>query len=495
MQPVIVVVGHIDHGKSTLLDYIRKTNVTGEEVGGITQRLGAYEVVHKNKDGVESRITFLDTPGHEAFKGIRERGARVADIAILVVSAEDGVKPQTVEAYRFVKASGIQCIVAVTKIDKPNASLERAKQSLAEHEIFVEGYGGEIPIAAVSGKTGEGVSDLLDLVLLMVEMHPLAAREDAEPSGFVIEAEVSKVKGVVATVILKEGALKTGAYAVAERASAPIRRLENFLGEVIQEARPGMPVQIAGWSELPRIGARFAAVANRKVAEKMQEAEELVKRAARAPKKEDAQSATEEKARIPIILKANTGGSLEALVHEVMKLSTDKVAFQIVAQGVGRICEADLKTAFGCSAPVIAGLGVGVDAGAASLTLRGGVTVLTHEIIYTLSKELEELARARTPKVKVEETTGSAKILKIFSVAKDRQIVGGKVQTGELRTGDDIKIFRREVLIGNGRVRELQRLKEKVSSVPSGSEFGAAISGSIEVTPQDRIDAITIRET
>ncbi len=495
-QPVVVVVGHIDHGKSTLLDYIRKTTVTENEAGGITQRLGAYEVVRTGKDGIAHSITFLDTPGHEAFKGIRERGASVADIAILVVSGEDGAKPQTMEAFQFVKATNTPCVVAITKIDKPNASVERAKQSLAENEIYLEGYGGEIPVIAVSGKTGQGVEELLDIILLLAEIHQKKVKKNAEPSGFIIEAEVSKTKGVFATLILKEGVLKKGSCAVAEGALALIRRLEDTRGAELEMATVGMPVLLSGWSALPRIGALFTAVANRKEAETLIGKYESQKRAS---KKSGAQTATTtgitEKTVIPIILKADSSGSLEALAHEVAKLETEKVAFKIVASGVGRIGETDAKTAQGCREPVIVGLAVEIDAGAQALVERGGIEMGVFEIIYKLTEWLQEIVKKRTPKTKTEVLTGSARILKLFSQEKDKQIVGGKVMSGELHLGDEIKIFRREVEVGSGKIRELQRMKEKVSVVPTGSEFGAAIIATVPIAAQDRIDALTIQET
>ncbi len=489
-QPVVVVVGHIDHGKSTLLDYIRKTTITENEAGGITQRLGAYEVVHTGKDGAVHHITFLDTPGHEAFKGIRERGATVADIAVLVVSGEDGAKPQTVEAFQFVKATKTPCVVAITKIDKPNASVEHAKQSLAENEIYLEGYGGEIPVVAVSGKTGQGVNDLLDIILLLAEMHQNKTRKDAAPTGFIIEAEVSKTKGIFATLILKEGELRKGSCAVAEGAFAPIRRLEDTHGATREVATVGMPVLLSGWSILPRIGALFTAVANRK------EAEVLIERyKAQRKTPQTFVATTSEKTIIPIILKADSSGSLEALAHEVAKLETEKVAFKIVASGVGRIGETDAKTAQGCRLPVIAGLAVEIDFGAQSLVERGGIEMGVFPIIYKLTEWLQEIVKKRTPKTKTEVLTGSARILKLFSQEKDKQILGGKVVSGELRLGDEIKIFRREVEVGSGKIRELQRMKEKVSVIPTNSEFGAAIVATVPIAAQDRIDALTIQET
>jgi translation initiation factor IF-2 len=256
--PVVAVMGHIDHGKSTLLDYIRKTNIVETEAGGITQRISAYEVVHKTKEGQEKKITFLDTPGHEAFGAMRARGAKVADIAILVVAADDGVKPQTVDALKTILKAEIPYIVAINKIDKEGANVDRTKVSLAENEIYVEGYGGTISSVPISAKTGEGVSDLLDTVVLAAELEELTGDPSVNAEGVIIEANLDKKKGISATLVVKNGTLKSGQFVVAGSALSPVRLLENYAGKSIPEATFSSPVRIIGWNELPDVGSIFA---------------------------------------------------------------------------------------------------------------------------------------------------------------------------------------------------------------------------------------------
>ncbi len=486
--PVVAVMGHIDHGKSTLLDYIRKTNVVEKEAGGITQHLGAYEVVHTTKDGKTHKITFLDTPGHEAFKGIRSRGASVADIGILIVSAEEGVKPQTVEALNSIKKAGIPYIVAITKIDKPQSNIERTKQSLAEHEIYVEGYGGDIPFAAISSKTGEGVDDLLDLILLVAELHDVHATLGAKTRAYVIESNIDKKRGIFATLLIKEGILEKGDFLVAEDAFTKTRRLENFQGVSLEKGEPGMPVVIIGWSSVPRVGAQCHVVKNK------QEAEEFILAEEGKKKKRPNNTATTllvEKALLPLVIKADTGGSLEAIEAEIQKQATEKVVIKIVSRGIGSISESDLKSAQGSGEPAIVGFNVSVDPPAKSIILRGGITVQTFDVIYKLGEWVAELVKTRTPKVTVVTVKATARALRIFTTEKDRQVIGGKVLEGELAAGDEFNILRRSAPIGKGKVRELQRLKEKVPTVPAGSEFGAFVSTSIEIMPNDQIEAVT----
>ena len=496
--PVVAVMGHIDHGKSTLLDYIRKTNVVGGEAGGITQHLGAYEVVHTTKDGKTNRITFLDTPGHEAFKGIRSRGANVADIGILIVSAEEGVKPQTIEALGSIKKAGIPYIVAITKIDKPEANVERTKQSLAEHEIYVEGYGGDIPFTAISSKTGEGVSDLLDLILLVAEMSDIHSESGKPTQAYIIESDVDKKKGISATLIIKEGTLTKGGFLVAENAFTQTRRLEDFLGKSIEKGEPGQPVHIVGWSAVPPVGALCRVVKSKREAEELILSEEVKKK--QRPNN-TATTLLVETTLLPLIIKADTGGSLEAVEAEVLKQATDKVTIKVVAKGIGSISESDLKSASGSGNPAIVGFNVGLDPQAKSISERGGSTagqsplggvpVQTFDIIYKLGEWVGTLVKTRTPKVTVVTVKATVKVLKIFTTEKDKQVIGGKIINGEIAGGDEFNILRRGTPIGKGRVRELQRLKEKVSSVPTGSEFGAFVSTSIGIMPGDELQAVT----
>jgi len=327
--PVVAVVGHIDHGKSTLLDYIRNTTVVEGEAGGITQHLSAYEAVHKNAGG-EHKITFLDTPGHEAFKAMRSRGLEVADVAILVVSAEDGVKPQTLEALKLIEGVKIPYIVALTKIDKPSADVEKAKASLLEHGVYLEGMGGEVPYVAVSGKSGEGVPELLDLILLAAELEGLAANPTGPGEGVVIEAHIDNKRGATATLIVENGTVAAGEFVISGEAFAPVRIMENFLGKAIKEALPGSPVRIVGFSALPAVGARFKTVETKReaessVAEALRQTQSKRDISTTPVKKEPIEGEEEEAPEVmvlPLVIKTDVAGTGDAVVHEIEKLPT-----------------------------------------------------------------------------------------------------------------------------------------------------------------------------
>src|SRR3989344_1393800 len=344
--PIIVVMGHIDHGKSTLLDYIRKTNVVADEAGGITQHLSAYEVLHKNERGEDRKITFLDTPGHEAFQKMRLRGAEVADIAILIVSAEEGVKAQTLEAYASIKEAGLPLVVAINKIDRPNANIERTKQSLAENEIYLEGLGGDIPWVPVSAKVGTGIPELLDIMLLVADMQELTADPEKLAEGIVIETQRDPRKGISATLIITNGTLRSGIFLTSGNALSPVRIFEDFLGNPIKEARFSTPVRIVGWSDLPEIGGTFSSFETKKEAEQALTQKEIT-----AEKKEKVveENTEEEKEHvtIPVILRADAAGSLDAIEHELKKLESETVTIRIVSKGVGAVSEGDVKAASG----------------------------------------------------------------------------------------------------------------------------------------------------
>lgn len=484
--PVIVVMGHIDHGKSTLLDYIRKSNVVAGEAGGITQHISAYEVLHI-KDERDHAITFLDTPGHEAFKAIRNRGARVADIAVLVVSAEDGVKPQTLEALKVILESKMPFVVAINKIDKPGANVDRTKQNLAEHDVFLEGYGGGIPWTAISAKVGTGIPELLDLLILVSELEELTADRDAPASGIIIESNLDTKKGISASVIVKNGTLKKGDVAVSGTSLAPLRMLENFLGKPIESATFSSPVRIVGWDSLPVVGSPFVSVSNKK------EAVALIEKEKALSTQEDALEVfSEDLTIVPIVVKADTSGSLDAVVYEIGKLRNDRVVPKVVLSGIGPISENDIRAASTNENALIIGFHTKVDPKAESLALRSGITIYSFDIIYKLTEWLLEALTERTPSIEVEEIIGTAKILKIFSKTKDKQILGGRVESGTLSVNDSVRIFRRDLEISRGRVRELQQMKQKTSSVSEGNEFGAMIEAKFEIAPGDKVTAVTL---
>ena len=511
--PVIVIMGHIDHGKSTLLDYIRKANTTLKEAGGITQRIAAYEAIHKAADGREKRITFIDTPGHEAFKTMRSAGAEVADIAVLVVSGEEGVKPQTIDAYNAIKAAKTPMIVAVNKMDRPGADLVKTKNSLLEHEIYVEGYGGEVPCVPISAKTGEGVSDLLDMMVLLADVLELTGNKDAQGKGIVIESHLDKTKGITATVIVKDGTFHAGEFVVTEDALSPLRIMQDFKGASIKSATLGSPLAIIGWDTLPKPGAEVHAFEDKKDAVAWQEEAQSLTKEIQAVEKLKTKITTAATANgdvksivVPLIVKAASAGIVDAIIHELKKIETDKVKFKIISQGVGTITENDVKIAIGserdahtlkgniANKPIVIGFDVKIDKQAEALRDRENIEVQTFDIIYKISEWLVEIVKARTPKVMTEEETGRARILKIFTKSKKGYVLGGKLDQGLFMVGSEIKLLRREGEIGKGSIRELQQQKEKTREVAEGFEFGAAVELSIEPAAGDTLVAFTMVE-
>jgi translation initiation factor IF-2 len=479
--PIVVIMGHIDHGKSTLLDYIRKSNVVATEAGGITQHISAYEVTPKTADGKESRLTFLDTPGHAAFQGMRSRGARVADIAILVVSAEDGVKAQTIEAYKAIKTANIPFIVAINKIDRPNANIDRTKQSLAEADIFVEGYGGDVPVAAISAKTGEGVPDLLDVLLLVAEMAELTADPSKPAEGVVIEAHMDPKKGVSATLIILDGTLEKGMFVVAEDTIAPVRIMENFLGKSIDTATFSSPIRITGWSSIPAVGASVASTSIKKDAEALLEANKESPGNARIEITQE-----EGVSIIPVVLKSDVLGTLEAIEHELGKLTHERVKLKIVQKSVGAVSESDIKHLVGApGSPIVIGFHTKVDALATDLAERNGVTIKLFDIIYKLTEWLEEEMSIRAPKFAAVEELGELKVIRLFSHQKDRQVVGGRVEKGKITKHSKVKIMRRDAEVGEGQVVELQHQKLKADEVGEGEECGVSVESKITIAERD----------
>ncbi len=489
--PVVAVMGHIDHGKSTLLAYIRKSNKPLNEAGGITQHISAYEVEHTTESGEKRTITFLDTPGHEAFSGIRKRGASVADIAILVVSAEDGVKPQTVESLNSIRNSGIPFIVAINKIDRPEANVERTKQSLAENEVYVEGYGGDVPVVSISAKTGEGIPDLLDMISLVSELENLSGDPSKNAEGIIIESNRDVKKGISATCIIKDGVIKKGMYISSGIAQAPVRIIENYLGKPLNEASFPRPIKIIGWDELPEVGATFKTYENR---EKVRESIQTEKDSRENSIHKSEQKAVVCDVMLPVIIKADTGSSLEAVIMEVAKQNNENICTEIIHSGIGNISENDIRLANGSYKAIIVGFSVGIDGPAKSLAERNEVDIKTFDIIYKMSEWLKEELIKKIPKRMVAEPIGTAKILKVFSKNKDKQIVGGKVEEGSIKLGAQVKIIRRESEVGEGRIKELQSQKNAVQEVSEGKEFGAMVEAKVEIAPGDRIQSFVMVE-
>jgi len=484
--PIVAVMGHIDHGKSTLLDYIRKTNVTEGETGGITQHVSAYEVVHG-----KTHITFLDTPGHEAFQTMRERGAAIADIAILVVAADDGVKTQTLEALKAITESGTPYIVAINKIDKEGASVDRAKQTLAEQSVLVEGYGGTIPCVALSAKTGEGVDSLLDMIGLVTEMEELTDSPTEPAGGYVLESSLDPRTGALATLIIRSGTLAVGDCVAAGTHLAKVKKLENFLGESIKEAHASSPVRIYGFSTVPSAGEPFVTFTKKKDAESYCE---QASRATQAKMPAPVITHEEKKFELPIAIKTDTFGTLEAVKREVEKLSTERVQLTIIQGGIGAITENDVRVASASSHGIVLGFTVKVERPAQDLAEKLGITIATFDIIYKLSEWLTEEIIKRTPREHIEETVGTIKILRLFAADKGKQVIGGEVLTGVARKECSAKIMRRSNEVGKCRIVELQKDRSAASEVEEGNQCGMQVKCDIDVAVGDVLEVFAIVE-
>lgn len=486
--PVVVVMGHIDHGKSTLLDYIRKTNVVDKEAGGITQRISAYEVWHKGEDGKEKKITFLDTPGHEAFSKMRQRGARIADIAILIVSAEDSVKPQTIEAWKTIMECKIPYLVAINKIDKPAANIEKVKIDLAENEIYLENYGGNVPFVPISAKSGEGVNELLSLVNVLAEMENFSGDSTLNASGYIIETNLDSKRGVEASLIIKDGILKKGMFVVSGESMCGTRIMEDFKGKVISEATFSAPIRLVGFDIMPLVGSEFKSFDKKDDALNFVNENKKIHTGSKQKEEETGKKV------IPIILKADVAGSIEAIEKEVAKIKSESAEFRIVSKGVGPIGEGDIKKIIGAENGIVLGFNVSIDSNARDLADRSNIKTNLFDIIYKLTEWLTDEMENKRPKIETLTITGKAKILKTFSRTKEKQIVGGKVIEGNVILNSEVKIMRRDFEIGEGKIVNLEKGKTKSSSVEEGAEFGMMIESKTEIAPGDILESFTIEQ-
>jgi translation initiation factor IF-2 len=487
--PVVVVMGHVDHGKSTLLDYIRKSNIVGGEAGGITQHISAYEVTKKDENGANRLITFLDTPGHEAFSKMRTRGAQAADIAILVVSAEDGVKAQTMEAYNTIIENNVPYIVAINKIDKPNANIDKTKMDLSEKGIYLEGQGGDIPFVLISAKNGEGVEELLDMILLVSDLQGFTGNPSLNALGIIIEAKRDAKRGISATCIIKDGTLTSGMFVACGEAIVTTRILENFLGKPIKEATFSSPIRLVGFESMPEVGNIFQSFTTKK------EAENYINKlkSENNDNKNQKDTMIQTGKIIPIVIKTDVMGTIEAIEKEIQKLNTSEISFKIISSGVGAINESDLKMGNVNKESVIVGFNTKLDNSAHDLNESLKVKIETFNIIYKLTDWLKELVEERRPRQETIEVIGSIKILKTFGATKDKQVVGGKVTTGKISLGSKVRIIRREFEIGSGKIVELQTNKIKSKDVQEGSDCGIQVESKINIASGDVLEAFIIK--
>lgn len=468
---MVVVLGHVDHGKTSILDFIRKTKVAEKESGGITQHVGAYEIEHQAK-----KITFIDTPGHEAFSQIRSRGAKVADIAILVVAGDEGVKPQTKEAILHIKKAGIPLILALNKMDKPGADSKKVARELVKEDILVEGMGGKIPTVEVSAKTGQGISDLLEMILLLAEMENLKTDISKPAQGVIIECCLTSQRGNMVTLLLREGKLNSGQIIGTASAFGRIKTLENFQGEQISEASPSQPVLVLGFENAPKVGEEF------KIFSSVEEAKANVKTKEKGGP--EVINVQEGQKVLNLVLKADVSGSLEAIEEVLKNLPQDRVILRILKGEAGEINETDVKLARQAKAKIL-GFRVKVNPVAESLADREKIRIMKFDVIYDLvegvRKYMEKLFEPET----VRTDLGKIKTLVIFLTEKNRQIVGGKVIEGQVKKGALIEVVRDGEIKGKGRMISLQRNKKDIESAPKGEEVGILYEGSEKIEKDD----------
>ena len=494
--PVVCVMGHVDHGKTSLLDAIRKTNVTSAEAGGITQAIGA-SVVEINGQ----TITFLDTPGHEAFTAMRMRGAQSTDIAILVVAADDGVMPQTIEAINHAKAAGIEIIVAINKIDKPSANIERVKQELTEYELIPEDWGGSTIFCPVSAHTGEGLDNLLEMILLTAEVLELKANPNRNARGIVIEAELDKGRGPVATMLVQKGTLHVGDYLAVGSSHGKVRAMHNSKGVRVTEATPSTPVQILGLDTVPSAGEIFMAVDNEKEARQISEtyiSQSRVKMLAETKSRmslDDLYSQIQagNVKELNIIIKADVQGSVEAVKQSLLKLSNDEVAVKCIHSGVGAINESDIILASASNAIVI-GFNIRPDARAKETAETEGVDVRLYRVIYNAIEDIESAMKGMLDPIFEEQVIGHAEIRQTYKASGVGMIAGSYVLDGIINRNCSVRITREGNLIYEGKMASLKRFKDDVKEVKSGFECGIVLENFNDIQVEDQIEAYQMVE-
>ena len=493
--PVVTVMGHVDHGKTSLLDYIRRAKVAAGEAGGITQHIGAYHV-----ETPRGMVSFLDTPGHEAFTAMRARGAQATDIVILVCAADDGVMPQTKEAIKHAKAAGVPMVVALTKIDKPGINLERVRSELVAEEVVPEEFGGDVPFVGVSAKTGEGIDALLEQVLLQAEVLELKAPVDAMAKGLVIEARLDKGRGSVATVLVQSGTLKTGDVVLVGQTSGRVRAMLDENGKPIKEAGPSIPVEIQGLSEVPQAGDDFMVMTDERRAReiatyragKFRNTKLAKQQAAKLENMFTDMTAGEVKV-LPIIIKADVQGSQEALGASLLKLSTDEVKVQLVFSGVGGISESDVNLAIASKA-VIIGFNVRADVGARKLAEGNDVDLRYYNIIYDAVDDLKAAMSGLLAPEKREEVIGSAEIRTVFVASKIGTVAGCMVTSGMVTRNAHFRLLRDNVVVYTGEIDTLKRLKDDVREVKEGFECGIKLKNYSDIKEGDQLEFFEVKE-
>ncbi len=493
--PVVTVMGHVDHGKTSLLDYIRRAKVASGEAGGITQHIGAYHV-----ETERGMITFLDTPGHEAFTAMRARGAKATDIVVLVVAADDGVMPQTKEAIHHAKAAGVPLVVAVNKIDKPDSNPDRVKQELVAEGVIPEEYGGDSPFVAVSAKKGTGIDELLENILLQAEVLELTAQKDAPAKGLIIEARLDKGRGAVATMLVQSGTLKRGDVVLAGQVFGRVRAMLDENGKPINEAGPSIPVEILGLSDVPAAGEEAIVLADEKKAREIALFRQGKFRDVKLAKQQAAklenmfqQMEEGEIKTLPLIVKADVQGSQEALVQTLAKLSNEEVRVQIIHGAVGAISESDVNLAQ-ASGAVIIGFNIRADAGSRKLAESFGVDIRYYNVIYDAVDEVKAALSGMLSPEKREQITGMVEIRQVFNVSKVGAIAGCYVLEGFVKRNSRVRLLRNHVVQWDGELDSLKRFKDDVKEVRSNFECGLSLRGNNDIQEGDQLEAYEIQE-
>jgi translation initiation factor IF-2 len=485
--PVVTVMGHVDHGKTSLLDRIRRANVQSGEAGGITQHIGAYQV---ESDG--RKVTFIDTPGHEAFTEMRARGARVTDVVVLVVAADDGIMPQTVEAIEHARAAGVPMVVALNKIDVPNANRDRVLGELSERELVPEVYGGDTVTVPVSAKTGEGIDELLENILVVAELEDLKANPKAPASGYVIEGERDPGRGPVATLLLGRGTLEKGNAVLAGTAYGRVRAMLDYMGKRVKEAGPGTPVEILGLSGVPEAGTRFEVVEHERIArDRAQQAEEKLRRqelaqggSRRTLEELLGEGGTQD---LNLVVKADVAGAVEALKEALARLSTDEVRVNIVRSGVGALTDSDVMLA-SASDGILLGFNVRPTNTAKQVAEREGVEIRTYDVIYKALEEIEAAMRGMLAPEIEERETGTTEVRQTFRVPNVGVVAGCYVTSGEIFRNNRVRVVRDGIVVYEGNIASLKRFRDDVRSVREGFECGIGVENFNDVKEGDVLE-------
>ncbi|WP_064693307.1 translation initiation factor IF-2 [Rhizobium aegyptiacum] len=493
--PVVTIMGHVDHGKTSLLDAIRHANVVAGEAGGITQHIGAYQVEQNGQ-----KITFIDTPGHAAFTAMRARGAQATDIAILVVAADDSVMPQTIESINHAKAAGVPIIVAINKVDKHEADPQKVRNQLLQHEVFVESMGGETLDVEVSAKTGKNLDKLLEAVLLQAEILDLKANPNRTAEGTVIEAQLDRGRGAVATVLVQNGTLKPGQIIVAGDVWGRVRALVNDKGEHMKEAPPAMPVEVLGLSGTPQAGDKFAVVESESRAREISEYRQRLARDKAAARQSGQRGSLEQMMtqmqstgikEFPLVIKGDVQGSIEAIAGALEKLGTDEVRARIVHSGAGGITESDMSLAEASNAAII-GFNVRANAQARQFAERQGIEIRYYNIIYDLVDDVKAAMSGLLSPERRETFIGNAEILEVFNITKVGKVAGCRVVEGKVERGAGVRLIRNDVVVHEGKLKTLKRFKDEVSEVPMGQECGMAFENYEDMRVGDVIECFRV---